>query len=149
MVNRNWNLGFKQDLDASMGLIFRLNRIWEKVENAASGGDFEKWNTQLDRIFCNLLYKDPLEIDIDENGEIIEVKLSEKDQLLYDFLNKKYEIARIEFKSARTREIMVVTKEKVYSALMMKDVGLRKFMYQLKLYLKQSDKNPAHAMWGG
>jgi hypothetical protein len=149
MVNKSWNQGFEQPLDASYGLIFRLNHVWESVDIAARGGDFEKWNTNLDRVFCNLLYKEPLDVEYDEEGNLINVCLSKKDQDLYDFLNKEYEESKKEFKMARTRSAMVVAKEKVYKALIMKDVGLRKFMYQLKLYLRQSEKNPAHAMWGG
>jgi len=39
-------------------------------------------------------------------------------------------------------------KNELYQAINMKEVWLRKFMYQLGLYLKEVEYNPAGAMWG-
>jgi intergrase/recombinase len=136
-------------VDASLGLIFRLNGLWQRMDESAYNGDFVKWNAMLDRIFCNLLYKNSLDIVQDEKtGKIVDVKLDEEDQRTFDYLNNKYLSALETYRKARTKESLHNAKEELYAALMMKDVGLRKFMFKLKLYLKESDRNPARSMFG-
>lgn len=151
MASKTYDYFQQGNLDTGWGLIFRLNRLFADIDSYASRGDFEGWNTKLDRIFCNLLYKEKLIINRDEKeGEIISVELSDEDQEVYDYLNNEYRKAKTKYVEAKTVKEMVKAKEEVYQALLMKDVGLRKFMHQvLKLYLKETDKNPARAMWGG
>ena len=136
-------------IDTSWGLIYRLNKLWGDIDHYAASGDFENWNARLDRVFCNLLFKEDLEVETEEDGKIISVEFSEDDQEIFDYLNKRYDEANKKYKKAQTKSEMVEAKKEVYKALMMKDVGLRKFMRELKLYLKQLDSNPARAMWGG
>ena len=136
-------------LDSSLGLIFRMNLLWNKVEDHAQKGDFEGWNTLLDRIFCNLLYKNPMEDVLDEEGKVVDIELTQEDLNLFELLNKDYLQAKKKVQRARTRRDMVEAKNDVYESLMKKDVGLRKFMYEIGLYYRKGDKNPARAMWGG
>jgi hypothetical protein len=136
-------------LDASLGLIMRLNKLWFEVDDCASSGDYQRWNIKLDCIFRNLLYKEYLDIEIDEDGKVTGCKLSIRDQNLYNYLNKEVKIASREFKNIKSKAHYEQSKENLYNALQIKDIGLRKFMFQLKLYLKQGDRNPANAMWGG
>jgi len=135
-------------LDTSLGLIFRLNNLWQKTDAPAASGDFDRWNFILDRIFCNLLFKNGLDVTT-KNGKVIKVNLCEEDQQVYEYLNQKVLEAKQKMKNAKTKLDFSSAKGELYKALMMKDVGLRKFMNDpLKLYLKQIDSNPARAMWG-
>lgn len=146
-----WNQQGMQ-LDASYGLIMRLNYLWQKVDASAEVGNFEKWNYLLDRIFSNLLYKNELVRIRDSKGRIVDAKLDDEDAQLYEVLNKKVYEAKILLKEAiknKNKQEYQLANSKLYRALMFKDVGIRKFMQELKLYLKQSDSNPARAMWGG
>ena len=136
-------------LDASLGLIMRLNKLWYEADDSACARDFAKWNTKLDCIFRNLLFKEYLDLEVDDEGKVISCKLSKLDQNLYDYLNKAVKIASRKYKLAKTKDEYDTAKEDLYNALSLKDIGLRKFMFQLKLYLKQGDRNPANAMWGG
>jgi hypothetical protein len=148
---------YKQDMtnnpiDASMGLVFRLNRLWSLTDSHAAAGDLEKWDGILERIYCNLMYKDEFELVRNADGEIVEVKLSPKDIEITERLNHKVIIAKDKMKNAyekRKRSLYIDAKNEFYEALKMKDIGLRKLMFALKLYMKQSDSNPSRAMWGG
>lgn len=141
---------FDGPLDAGLGLIYRLNRLWGDVDIYAARGDFEGWNARLDRVFCNLLYREDLVIEkSDDNGEIVSVELSDEDEEIYNYLNKKYKAALKEYRAAKTKEGIRKAKEKIFEALFLKDIGLRKFMRELKLYLKETTGNPSKAMWGG
>lgn len=134
-------------LDASLGLIMRLNKLWFEADDLACAGNFNGWNIKLDCIFRNLLFKEPLDYTI-SNGKVMECKLSHEDKIKFDYLNKNVKIALAKFRQAKTKTDYMKAKEELYHALEIKDIGLRKFMFTLKLYLKQGDGNPAHAMWG-
>jgi len=136
-------------LDASLGLIMRLNKLWFEVDDAAASGNYSTWNIKLDCIFRNLLYKEQLDIQFGKSGEVIKVQLNEFDQNLYNWLNKEVKLASKEFKIIKSKTHYEQAKENLYNALQLKDIGLRKYMFQLKLYLKTGDRNPANAMWGG
>jgi len=136
-------------LDASLGLIMRLNKLWFEADDYAKQGNFKDWNVILDCIFRNLLYKEQLDIEFGENDEVLKVKLNKFDQNLYNWLNKEVKLASKEFKNIKSKAHYEDSKEKLYNALQLKDIGLRKFMFELKLYLKTGDRNPANAMWGG
>jgi hypothetical protein len=136
-------------LDASLGLIMRLNKLWYEVDDAASVSNFSKWNTKLDCVFRNLLYKEPLYVEFAEDRKVITCKLGRLDENLYNYLNKAVKEASNKYAKAKTKTEYETAKEELYNALSLKDIGLRKFMFQLKLYLKQGDGNPANAMWGG
>ena len=147
MVFKNYDPNIP--LDASLGLIFRLNNLWARVDEPAITGNFRKWNFLLDRLFVNLLYKESLDVEHDDKGKITDVKFNEKDKELFDFLNNKVISSQIKLKCSKTIKERDNAFKELYNALLLKDSGIRKFMYELKLYMKESNKNPANAMWGG
>lgn len=136
-------------LDASLGLIYRLNLLWQKADIPAANGNYDRWNFILDRIFCNLMYKNDFNVTHDSKGKVIDVELNEEDEEVYQHLNKKVTEAIMQKNLVRSFKERHVADRKLYEALMLKDIGLRKFMFKLKLYLKQTDSNPSRAMWGG
>jgi hypothetical protein len=136
-------------IDGSLGTVMRLNILWARVDKPAAEGDFDKWDYWLDRIFCNLCYKEPFEIEKNE-GKIVEVKFNSKDKELFEYLNLKVAEARQQLKNSKSKEDYTKAKGNFYKALMMKDIGLRKYEHQvLRVYMKHIDTNPARAMWGG
>jgi hypothetical protein len=138
-----------QPLDASLGLIFRLNGLWSRADDAAMTGKFFEWDAILDRIFCNLLYREGFIIIKDDDGNITKVKLDEKDKDLYRSINQHVKKAKREYRQAKNKKDYVIANDKLYQALMIKDVGLRKLQHKLKIYFREKDSNPARAMWGG
>lgn len=149
MAYRNWNYDPDRTLDTGWGLIMRLNYLWSRADQVSIAGDLESLNFVLDRIFCNLLYREPLEVNKDSEGNIIDVQLSEKDKQIWQQLNKRVNDARQSLRIAKQVKEYQKARADLYQALMMKDIGLRKFMFELKIYLKEADRNPARAMWGG
>lgn len=140
---------FDQPLDASLGLIMRLNGLWSKADDYAMNGKFSEWDAALDRIFCNLLYKNNFILIKDEDGKLKSVKLDQEDKVVYKYLNSHVKKAKRNFTTAKNKKDYVEANDKLYQALMIKDVGLRKLQHKLKIYFKEKDSNPARAMWGG
>ena len=156
MVKKN----YEADLDAGLGLIFRLNKLWPVADINAQAGEYEKWDHALDCIYRNLLYRNSTEVIRDEvTNEIKDIKLKPEDREEYEFLSK------IIFKWRRLYQLKVglniseETKKKLhhsaayyrskwYQALQMKDIWIRKFMKELNLYLKESIKSPGTALFG-
>lgn len=144
---------YEPERDASLGLIFRLNALWERADRRALSGDLNAWELVLDRIFSNLLYRE--EIETKENGkeEVVDVELSQKDKQIWEVLKKKIKLAKMEvINSFRKKDVQKIRggKEKHYQSVMMYDIWLRKFMQQdLRLYLKETEKNPSRALFGG
>ena len=58
-----------QKYDATLGLIFRLNGLWAEVDIPAKTGDYEQWNNVLDRIYANLLYREDMVVEKDNEGD--------------------------------------------------------------------------------
>jgi hypothetical protein len=137
-----------QELDASLGLIYRLNLLWQRVDIPAASGQYDRWNFLLDRIFCNLMYKNAFDISYDTLGKVTNVKFNKEDEEVYQHLNKKAIEATTQMNKAKSLNEKHLAKINLYNALMLKDIGLRKFMFKLRLYLRQSDNNPSRAMWG-
>ena len=138
--------------DASFGLIYRLNQLWKEADDLAFQGRFSEWNFKLDRIFSNLLFKQPLEYKTDKEGHIIKVELSDIDIELYKSINQGVILAKNKRAIAiqkQSKPLLVAAHEELYEALQMKEYALRKFMYELGLYLKKTDSNPSKAMWNG
>jgi len=137
---------YTPERDASLGLVFRLNNLWAQADYMALSGTYKKWNNVLDRIYCNLLYKENLEIE-EDNGKIIGITLNKKDTKIYSFLSKQIQIAEYNFrrvpraKKNRARSIW-------YHSIQKKDIWLRKLMQDLKLYLKENKHTPGSAMFG-
>lgn len=143
-----------QKHDATLGLIFRLNGLWAEVDIPAKTGEYDQWNNILDRIYCNLLYREKLVVLKDDNGKIIEIKLSEDDEKEYKFLSAQVNKYRMLSKTAIGRTSSGTPKKKLarskwYRAVLLKDIWLRKFMNDLRLYIKETTKRPGDSMFGG
>jgi len=139
---------FIPDRDASLGLVFRLNILWSKTDYAALGGRYEEWNNILDRIYCNLLYREDINTN-EEKGVVTNVELSKKDTKVYRYLSLQIAKAKRNFIQAHSRKDKRRTKSIWYHAIQKKDIWLRKFMQKLKLYLKETEKRPGSVLFGG
>lgn len=140
--------------DSTLGLIFRLNALWAEVDIPAKTGKYDSWNSVLDRIYCNLLYRNDLEIKKDEEGNIIEVKLSEDDEKVYKYLSSKISYykrlyPRVSGKTKKGFSRRKIVRSKWYNAVLLKDIWLRKYMNTLNLYIKESKSTPGSVMFGG
>jgi hypothetical protein len=148
---------YQPNIDAGIGLIYRLNALWNKADYAALEGDMEKWNFVLDTIYRNLLYRNNLDIkyQIDAKGkpmEIISIDLVKEDKLIHEWFRKKIRQVKVDKlmairKKDRIRYYQAL--EDLYALMGQKDSWLRKFMQERGLYLKEVEFNPANAMWGG
>ncbi len=142
--------------DTGWGVIYRLNGLFSEVELLAPSGKYDEWSIKLDRIWSNLVYRNPLEWE-EKDGKIISAKLSDEDFAKKDFLDTQILKAKAGISKAKKRipieEIKVTTeyilaKRKLYQALMLKEIWLKKYMHHLGLYLKETSYNPAGSMWG-
>ena len=134
--------------DASLGLVFRLNSLWNRADYAALAADYDKWNNILDAIYRNLLYREEMVVE-ETNGAITKVQFKKKDTKIYGFLSKRVADCRKEFKTAGgSMQKKAQARSKWYHALQKKDIWLRKYMKQLNLYLKETEKRPGTAMFG-
>ncbi|MCK9369982.1 hypothetical protein M0R04_08770 [Candidatus Dojkabacteria bacterium] len=156
MAYRKYNTSLAPDKDAGWGLIFRLNNLWAKVDVPAESGDYDHWNIILDRIFCNLFYRNSLEVIEDpETGKVLDVKIDlEKDKSykVFTHLSKKIFSAKIAFLTmdqTNSKNQRMIAKSRWYHSVMMKDMWLRKFMQELGLYLKEIERSPGTALFGG
>jgi hypothetical protein len=61
---------YQPDINAGIGLIYRLNALWNKADYAALEGDMEKWNFILDTIYRNLLYRNNMDIQYQSDIKI-------------------------------------------------------------------------------
>ncbi len=144
--------------DSTLGLIFRLNGLWAEVDIPAKKGDYDGWNNVLDRIYVNLLYRNDMEVEKNDKGEIIKVELSKDDDKVHKYLSAK--IANYKRKHATVKGVYNkegpykgIQKKKIYrglwyNALMKKDIWLRKHMNFLNLYIKETKKSPGSSLFG-
>ena len=149
--------------DSTLGLIFRLNNLWAKVDIPAEGGDYDAWNNVLDRIYNNLAYRGKTKVTKDTKGNIIGMQIEDDDEAEYHFLSKKVNACQQRWKvatgykvftSRSTGKTKKVSNKKIvrsdwYKSLNLKDIWLRKFMNKLNLYIKETTKTPGTVMWGG
>ncbi|MFI5405046.1 MAG: hypothetical protein ACHQ1D_00890 [Nitrososphaerales archaeon] len=139
--------------DAGLGLVYRLNILWTKADLRCLAGDFDGWNYILDRIYCNLCYRDDLKLGKDEiSGEIVKVEMDENAaEIALVFLNRVRKAKKDYFYALKKKDVglMALARESHYQALMEKDMWLRKFMMELGLYLKEQEYSPATALFGG
>ena len=151
MAFKKSNMYSTPNLDASLGLIFRLNILWAKVDNHSEAGDYDGWNVLLDRIYCNLLYREEIEVKEDEDKNIIDVSLCEDDEKVYKFLTTNiFKAKATYFKTPFTNiQKKTIMKSRWYRAVMLKDIWMRKYMQKLKLYLKEVEHTPGSSLFGG
>jgi len=142
--------------NAGWGLIFRLNDLWREVESHAPKGEYDMWNFKLDRIWCNLLYREDVDIKTNGKKEIVDIRLKGIDIEEKEFLDKQISYWKSEMKKYVNAEGTVFDNKKYnlarrnhYNALMLKDVWLRKFMNALGLYLQEIEFDPSKAIYGG
>ncbi len=141
---------FSPSTDASLGLVYRLNILWSKADFAALRGSYEEWNNVLDAIYRNLLYREDIIVETnEETGVVTNVQLSTKDTKIYKSLSLKIAKTKNNYRLARSKRDKVITRSIWYHKLQMKDIWLRKFMMKLKLYLKETEKTPGGALFGG
>lgn len=140
-------------LDASMGLIVRLNILWSDVDRKAVVGDLDSWNYLLDRIYCNLSYREPMDIELDtETNTLKKLELSKIDKVVYETFNEKLrKIKALKRIAGKEKDVVKYNKacQEHYNILLTKDLWLRKFMHELGLYMKEVDFNPATSLFGG
>jgi len=139
--------------DSSLGLIFRLNALWAKVDIHAEAGDYASWNNTLDSLYRNLLYREKMDVDLDENKQIINIELNDKDKREYRFLCRKISEAKIEHLKTRgvTKKGIpkkMISRNKLYRALSLKDIWTRKLMQSLNLYMRETINKPGSVMFG-
>ena len=148
---------YQPNIDAGIGLIYRLNALWNRADNAALEGDMEKWNFVLDTIYRNLLYRNNMDIEFetDEKGRplsVISVDLVKEDKLIHDWFRKKIRKVKSDkmfYVKKRNKVAYFKAQEDLYFVLSQKDSWLRKFMQERGLYLKEIEFNASNAMWGG
>ncbi len=145
---------FTPNIDAGMGLIFRLNILWQTADRKALAGDMEGWNFTLDRIFCNLSYRGDMEVDYKDKDkkEIKNITLSKDES---EIINKfkvmitEGNAKRVQAISKKRRASYNAANEEYYGVLTKKDIWLRKLMQQKNLYLKEVEFNASRAILGG
>lgn len=153
-MHRQYNTQFTvPSLDASLGFIFRMNRLWSDIDLAGKKGDYDMWESLLDRVWVNLIYRNPMEEVYDANENLIDVNLSENDTKARNIMKKKVAMAKLHqvqaLRKGSGRDLKKAQKEQ-YEALLMFDASLRKLMQSLGgIYLKETQRNPATAMFGG
>ena len=150
---------FNPTLDAGLGLIFRLNYLWNKSDRHALAGEMDQWNFTLDRIFSNLSYRGEMDIVYDDPKErdpnkkkIIDIKLNRHDKQIHEKFQemlKDIKIRRAIVLKRKDRAAWNKTREDEYDLMMKKDIWLRKMMQIQKLYIKESEFDASKAMWGG
>lgn len=140
-------------IDASLGLVYRLNHLWRSADVAALRGDLDEYNDILNRIFVNLLYKAPMEVKYNsDRTEIENVDWSEEDSKVFNkFREMIREVKRKETDAIKKRDRATYNccHEEQYEILLKKDTWLRKFMMERGLYLKEIEFDPTNAIWGG
>jgi len=145
--------GTSPDRDASLGLIFRMNNLWAKVDEPAESGDYDAWNNVLDRIFANLDYKVDYDVKTDDDGKVIDVTMNsehdnKKDERIHSFFSSKIAEAKRAVLHSKKNKERAAARGRWYKLLMKKDIWLRKMMMKRGLYLKEVEHSPGSSLFG-
>jgi len=135
-------------IDASLGLVYRLNSLWNRADYAALEAKYDNWNNILDALYRNLLYREEVMIEENDKGEITAIQLKKQDTKIYRFLSLKIAQAKNEYLRSTGRVTKSRARSKWYHSVQLKDIWLRKLMQKLKLYLKENEKRPGSVMFG-
>ena len=138
----------RPSLDAGLGLIFRLNDLWKNADENSINGDYEGWGNVLEAIWRNLSYKEPMVFET--KGEKIKIVLSKKDLKGWEVLCKNVNIAKRNWEIAirkNPRKARYYWSRR-YHRLQLKDLFLRKKMFELNLYLKVTERNVTGSTFG-
>ncbi len=140
--------------DATLGLIFRLNALWAETDIHAKNGEYDSWNNILDRLYCNLIYREAMVVVRDKKtGKIISMNLSSDDEDEYNFLTSQLSRCKLQHSIAKGWYKKGISNKRRYrsmwfKSLRLKDIWLRKLMNELRLYIKETIKTPGSAMFG-
>jgi len=147
------------DKDTGWGVIYRLNALFNQVEELAPTGKYDEWNFKLDRIWSNLMYREDLDIITDKEENIKSINFDEEAHKIKVFFDK--EIADVKRKmrlikkkysdqpdKGEKHKDYILEKNKLYSIILKKEIWLRKWMRELQLYLKEIVRDPSGAMFG-
>jgi len=155
-------MGYKGNItpqqDTGWGVIYRLNDLFREIEVFAPLGKYDEWNFKLDRIFSNLCYRSKFKITKDTDDKIISIEFDEDAYDIKMFLDYKILQFKSEMAIAKRKlnegvdytknSDWIQGKKKLYKAIFMKEIWLRKYMQELGLYLKEVEHNPGGAMFG-
>jgi len=139
---------YQPEINAGLGLIFRLNALWEKADSKGLSGNLDGWELVLDRIYSNLLYRNDIEVVEDKDGNILQVKLSQKDNKIWKKIKNNIAGTKRNMRTTKSKLEYSKLKTEWYTEIMMYDIWLRKFMNSLGLYLKETEANPSKALFG-
>lgn len=144
--------GQQGDLDASLGLIYRLNSLWNRADYRCLEGDYEQWELILDRIFANLSWKPIKEIDR-EGKEVEKIIISDKEFKERDRIKEKIRQTKSKIRESltkRSKEAFAKARSDYYESVLVYDIWLRKTMQSRGsgLYLKETESNPSRALFG-
>jgi len=139
---------FVPTIDASLGLVYRLNSLWNRADYAALEAKYDAWNNILDALYRNLLYREEVLVEENSKGEIVAINLMKKDTKIYKFLSMKIAKAKNSFIRPKNLSAKMKARSQWYHAVQMKDIWLRKLMQSLKLYLKENERRPGSVMFG-
>jgi len=151
--------GFSSEKDTGWGVIYRLNDLFREVEILAPSGKYDEWNFKLDRIWSNLLYRENMKIEYDEDKKnVISIEIDEDAYKIKMFFDKEISRYKKEVKLERKKnnnsdenkvsKEYIIAKNNLYKSILKKEIWLRKYMRELDLYLKEIEHNPAGAMFG-
>jgi len=117
----------------------RLNELWLEAEDAAEKAEYTKWNECLDRIYINLFYnisKYPRELikKLKKNKKMADIFiLDESSEPIWKDLTKQILKAKRELK----KKDCYMSRTRLYRAVMVKDIWLRKLQRKRGLYLEE------------
>lgn len=153
-------------IDAGYGLIYRLNWLWGQADAQSLKGELDQYNLVLDRLYVNLLWKNPMVYKYKKDGriytreevpdeagiELIDMSLSKLDTAVYNKFKQKIRLAHANMHKAiklHNRKMYNQYHAIYYNTLLHKDIWLRKLMSERKLYLKEFEFDASRAMYGG
>lgn len=150
------NAYFQPRQDTGWGLIFRLNGILNKIEHDVDEGDLDSWNKHIDAVYRNILYKNDVETIRDEQGKILDVRLTKEDTQIFSMFARNIKNVRDKMRVVtgyededEKRRLLHNLREELYNILFKKDLWIRKLMFTLELYLRQVEHDPRRAIYGG
>lgn len=127
-------------MDASLGLIMRLNTTWDNAKNSRINGDLSQYNFFLDVIFTELSYESTFKVKKDDSGEIVDIDVSSEDEKIMNHFNNKineYSSEMNKFLKLKNFQESVKNKNLYYAELVKKDKWLKTFMHKKGLYLRE------------
>ena len=138
--------------DTGWGLIFRLNRILDKIELACETGNYDRWNLLMDRIFVNITYKNPAEIIKNDKGEIIDINLTKEDVHIFGAFNARIRDCKRDLLNQKREGNLMqikIIQNRLYNLYVKKDTYVRKKMFEQKIYLKETEQRHGPAIYSG